>query len=132
MWKVDQMLKTQLRLPTPSGTYSFRVVFSKPIDTRQAIFVIRPLGWASDGSESDSSLIWSELAGGYFLYSPQIVEPQVLISSRFTLDLPTPEVEIEVLPWAGADLEDVVESISLISRPTKDDPVFTTYIERKS
>jgi len=122
-------LKTQLRLPIKSGNFSFKVAFSKPLPARNAIFVVRPIHNSGMTEESTSSLGWSNQARGYFLYSPLITQPHVLISSRFSLELPGTDVELEVLPWSGANLEGVVESITLISRPTADDSVFTTYVE---
>lgn len=122
------MYKTHLRLPVSSGTFSFQVSFSKPLAARKAIFVIRPFSLLDGNNNSKSSLIWSEQAGGYFLYSPKIAKPGVLTSKKFTLELETPEVELNVLPWAGGVLDGAVESISLVSKPDANDAMFTTYV----
>lgn len=124
---MESMYKTHLRLPVSSGTFSFNVAFSKPLAARKAIFVLRPYGVFEGTSGSKSSLIWSGQAGGYFLYSPKISKAGILTSKKFTLELETPEVELDVLPWAGGDLAGAIESISLVSKPSDDDSLFTTY-----
>lgn len=121
------MYKTHLRLPVRSGTFSFHVSFSKPLTARKAVFVVRPYGIFDENLGSKSSLVWSDLVGGYFLYSPTISKPGILTSKAFSLDLESPEVEVNVLPWAGGNLDGAIESISLVSKPDSNDALFTTY-----